>query len=69
VAYNMFAHYNKALGFWVKPRARNFWNGVGEWSHSLAATLARLYTGNGQTYLLHIFLYTVAMFMILGVIK
>lgn len=69
VAYNMFAHYNKALGGWVKPRAVSFWNGVAEWSHSLSATFARLYTGNGQTYLLHIFLYTIVMFMILGVIK
>lgn len=69
VAYNMFAHYQKALGSWVKPRAVSFWNGVGEWSQSLGATFARLYTGNGQTYLLHIFLYTIVMFMILGVIK
>jgi len=42
---------------------------VGEWSQSLGATFARLYTGNGQTYLLHIFLYTIVMFIILGVIK
>jgi formate hydrogenlyase subunit 3/multisubunit Na+/H+ antiporter MnhD subunit len=66
-AFNMFAHYYKALGFWVKPRWITFWDGVGEWTHSLSATLARLYTGNGQTYLLHIFLYVLLMYLILGV--
>jgi hypothetical protein len=66
-AFNMFAHYYKALGFWVKPRWITFWDGVGEWTHSLSATVARLYTGNGQTYLLHIFLYVLLMYLILGV--
>lgn len=66
-AYNMFAHYYKALGFLVRSRAIGFWDGVGEWTHSLAATVSRLYTGNGQTYLLHIFLYAVALYLLLGV--
>ncbi|MBW6514137.1 MAG: NADH-quinone oxidoreductase subunit F [Candidatus Syntrophosphaera sp.] len=66
-AYNMFAHYYKALGNLVKPRALAFWNGVGEWTYSIAATMARLYTGNGQTYLLHIFLYLITLYLLLGV--
>jgi len=66
-AFNMFAHYYKALGFWVKPRATAFYMGVSEWTHSIASTLARLYTGNAQTYMLHIFLYTLLMYIILGV--
>lgn len=66
-AYNMFAHYQKALGWWVQPRLSNMWKGVGEWAYSLSATLARLYTGNGQTYLLHIFLYVLVLYLALGV--
>jgi formate hydrogenlyase subunit 3/multisubunit Na+/H+ antiporter MnhD subunit len=66
-AFNMFAHYYKALGFWVQPRAEKFWRGVGEWTHSVSSTLSRLYTGNGQTYLLHIFLYVITLYLILGV--
>lgn len=66
-AFNMFAHYYKALGVFVQPRVEAFWNGVGEWTHSISATLARLYTGNGQTYLLHIFLYTIVLYLLLGV--
>jgi formate hydrogenlyase subunit 3/multisubunit Na+/H+ antiporter MnhD subunit len=66
-AYNMFAPYYKALGFWVQPRATAFYNGVAEWTHSLSSTLARLYTGNGQTYMLHIFLYTIFLYLLLGV--
>jgi len=68
-AYNMFAHYYKALGFWVKPRIQGFWNGTSEWTHSLSATLARLYTGNGQTYMLHIFLYVIVLYFLMGVAK
>lgn len=66
-AYNMFAPYYKALGFWVQPRATAFYNGVAEWTHSLSATLSRLYTGNGQTYMLHIFLYMIFLYLLLGV--
>lgn len=66
-AYNMFAHYEKALGFLVKPRVTAFYKGVAEGFHSLSATLARIYTGNGQTYMLHIFLYTIFLYLLLGV--
>lgn len=68
-AFNMFAHYYKALGFMVKPHVTEFWNGVSEWAYSLSATVARIYTGNGQTYLLHIFMYTLVLFLFLGVSK
>jgi formate hydrogenlyase subunit 3/multisubunit Na+/H+ antiporter MnhD subunit len=66
-AYNMFAHYFKAMGFWVEPRATAFYKGVAEWTHSLSSTLARVYTGNGQTYMLHIFLYMITLYLLLGV--
>ncbi len=65
-AYNFFAHYDRAIGFLVRPRATVFWNTVVEWNHSLAATLRVFYNGNGQTYALFVIMYFVAMFMLNG---
>ena len=65
-AYNFFAHYDRAIGFMVRPRATAFWNAVVEWNHSLAATLRVFYNGNGQTYALFVIMYFVAMFMLNG---
>jgi formate hydrogenlyase subunit 3/multisubunit Na+/H+ antiporter MnhD subunit len=66
-AHNMFAHYNKALGWLITPKITAFWNSVGEWANSLAAMFANLYTGNGQTYLLHIFMYILVIFIVGGI--
>ncbi|MEA3499473.1 MAG: proton-conducting transporter membrane subunit [Candidatus Marinimicrobia bacterium] len=66
-AHNMFSHYFKALGSFTKPRIQNFWNSVDEWSHSIAGTFRQIYTGNGQTYLLHIIMYVVVIYFIMGV--
>ena len=65
-AYNFFAHYDRALGFLVRPRATAFWNTVVEWSHTLGSTLRVFYNGNGQTYALFILIYFVAMFLLNG---
>jgi len=65
-AYNFFAHYDRALGFLVRPRATAFWTSAVEWSHSLAASLRIFYNGNGQTYALHIVMYLVALYMVNG---
>jgi formate hydrogenlyase subunit 3/multisubunit Na+/H+ antiporter MnhD subunit len=64
VAYNFFAHYQKAFGFLVFPRATSFWNGAGEWIRSLSGALNNMYTGNGQTYAIHIILYVVVLYFI-----
>lgn len=65
-AHNFYAHYRKVLGFMVKPLATGFWNDVAEWSHSLAAALRRtLYTGNGQTYALHIVLFVLVLYLLM----
>lgn len=66
VAHNVFAHVQKALGGWVKPRATNFWDGVSEWAHSLAVTFSGLYSGNGQTYAFFIVLYVMGLYFIMG---
>lgn len=67
VAHNMYAHYRKALGGWGKPRIWNFWHSVSEWTHSLADYFRHIYTGNGQTYVLHIILYVVVIYIVMGV--
>ena len=65
-AHNFFAHYNRAIGFLVRPRATAFWNTVVEWSHTLASSLRIFYNGNGQTYALFILIYFVAMVLLNG---
>jgi NADH:ubiquinone oxidoreductase subunit 5 (subunit L)/multisubunit Na+/H+ antiporter MnhA subunit len=65
-AYNFFAHYDRALGFLVRPRANAFWSAVAEWSHSLAATMRVFYNGNGQTYALFILMFLVALYLVNG---
>jgi formate hydrogenlyase subunit 3/multisubunit Na+/H+ antiporter MnhD subunit len=61
-AYNFFGHYERALGFLVKPRATAFWDGACEWTHTMAAALRVLYTGNGQTYALFIVIFFVVLY-------
>ena len=65
-AYHFFAHYDRAIGFLVRPHATAFWNTAVEWSHSLGASLRIFYNGNGQTYALFILIYFVAMFLVNG---
>jgi len=65
-AYNFFAHYDRAIGFLVRPRATAFWDASVEWTHTLGSGLRIFYNGNGQTYALFIIIYFVAMFMVNG---
>jgi NADH:ubiquinone oxidoreductase subunit 5 (subunit L)/multisubunit Na+/H+ antiporter MnhA subunit len=65
-AYNFFAHYDRALGFLVRPRATVFWSNINEWSHTMASSLRIIYTGNGQTYALFVLMYFVAMYLVNG---
>ncbi len=66
-AYNFFAPYQKALGFLVKPLVTGFWEGVVEWTYSISAALRHIYTGNGQTYGLHIIMYVVIIYFVIGI--
>ena len=65
-AHNFFAHYNRALGFMVTPLATRFWDAVTEWSHSLAGAIRTIYTGNGQTYALHIMLFMLVFYLMVS---
>ncbi|HMA62190.1 MAG TPA: NADH-quinone oxidoreductase subunit F, partial [bacterium] len=67
VAYNFFAPYKKALGFLDRSRAVRFWDNISQWSHTLAAAFNNIYTGNAQTYALHIFMLIVILYLIIGV--
>ena len=65
-AYNFFAHYERALGFLVRPRATAFWDAASEWTHTVAASVRVLYTGNGQTYALFILIFFVVLYFANG---
>ena len=65
-AHNFFAHYNRALGFMVTPLVTRFWDGITEWAHSLAGALRTIYTGNGQTYALHIMLFMLVFYLMVS---
>ncbi|MCK5133605.1 MAG: NADH-quinone oxidoreductase subunit F [Candidatus Sabulitectum sp.] len=67
VAHNMYAHYRKALGSWTVPRVEAFWSGVSEWAHAFGGFFRRVYTGNGQTYVLYIIMYIVVIYAVMGV--
>jgi NADH:ubiquinone oxidoreductase subunit 5 (subunit L)/multisubunit Na+/H+ antiporter MnhA subunit len=63
-AYNMFAPYRKALGFLEYPFTTKFWNSISDLLHSIAGFFRRIYTGNGQTYLLQILVFIVISFLL-----
>ncbi len=63
VSYNMFAGYNKALGWVVAPKITAFWDMMSEWVRGLASYLSNiLYTGNGQTYVTYVVMYILAIY-------
>lgn len=64
-SYNMFRHYFRAVGFLTNPVATGFWNGVDTVSHDVANSIKKIYTGNGQTYIVHILAYIVIVYLIL----
>ena len=66
-AYNFFAPYRKALGPLARPYIQDIWNAVIEGAASVSSMLRRFYTGNGQTYMVHIILFlTLSWFILRG---
>lgn len=63
-AYEFYKPYKRALGWMVVPRAKRFWSGVSEWTHTLGDTLRKIYSGNAQTYVYYILLTSVVLFFI-----
>lgn len=64
-AYNFFAPYKKAIGFLVAPGITNFWNRVDEGTHAVSDKFTKLYSGNGQSYLIHIVAFIIVIYLIL----
>ncbi|HUX52084.1 MAG TPA: proton-conducting transporter membrane subunit [Spirochaetia bacterium] len=64
-AHNFFQPYSRALGFLVRPVVVRFWRAIDEGFHSIAKAFDNIYTGNGQTYALHILLYVIAVYFIM----
>ncbi len=65
ISYNIFAGYQKALGWIVAPKITEFWDSMTEWSHSLAHYVRQIYTGNGQLYATYVLAYIVAVYFIM----
>lgn len=65
VSYNMYAGYNKALGWLVAPIFEKFWKTLTEWIHSIADFGRRIYNGNGQLYLTHILVYLLVFYFLM----
>ncbi|MCP4995145.1 MAG: NADH-quinone oxidoreductase subunit F [Gammaproteobacteria bacterium] len=63
-AWNFFAPYRKALGFLTQPLVTRFWETLTDLLHSTADLLRRIYTGNGQTYALHLLAFVVVVYLL-----
>ncbi|MCF8297640.1 MAG: hypothetical protein K9J13_08880 [Saprospiraceae bacterium] len=64
VSHNIYAGYNKTLGFLVMPWITNFWNYLSDAIHDISDIGKRIYSGNGQTYLIHIMLYIIVVYFV-----
>ena len=66
-SYNFFAHYRKAIGFLAMPLVTNFWDALSDTLHTTSDLIRKIYSGNGQTYALHIIIYiTIFYFFTVG---
>ena len=65
MSHNIYAGYNKALGFLVAPFITQFWNYISGSVKGTAGFVRRVYNGNGQTYALHIIMYLALIYLII----
>ncbi len=63
-AWNFFAPYRKALGFLTQPFVTRFWESLTNFLHGGAEFSRRFYTGNGQTYAIHLLGFVVAIYLL-----
>ena len=64
MAHNLYAGYNKALGIIMAPYVTGFWNWISDLIFDISGFFRRIYSGNGQTYVLHIVLYILLTYFI-----
>lgn len=62
-AWNFFAPYRKAMGFFIQPFATRFWSSVNELMHTSADIVRRFYSGNGQTYAIQLLGFIVIVYL------
>ncbi len=65
MSYNIYAGYNKALGFLVAPKITEFWNKMSDYAHSISHYGRQLYSGNGQVYVTYVVAYILAFYFIM----
>ncbi len=65
MSYNIYAGYNKALGWLVAPKITEFWETMSDWAHSVAHYGRQLYSGNTQVYLTYVVAYMLAVYFIM----
>jgi hypothetical protein len=58
-----YSYYRPVLGRLTPPLARRFWHGVSVGTLALADGTRKLYDGNGQTYVLYIVYYFIALYL------
>ena len=64
VAHNMYAGLYKAVWPITYPYVERFWDWMTELVHETAGFTRRIYSGNGQAYMLHIVLFIIVLFFI-----
>ena len=65
MAHNLYAGYNKALGFIIAPYITGFWNWMSDLIYDISGFVRRIYSGNGQTYVLHIIVYILIVYLVI----
>jgi len=65
MAHNLYAGYNKALGFIIAPYVTGFWNWMSDLIYDISGFVRRIYSGNGQTYVLHIIVYILIVYLVI----
>ena len=66
MSYNIYAGYNKALGWLVAPKITQFWNTMSDYVHSAAHFVRQLYSGGAQIYATHVVIYILAIYLIMA---
>ena len=66
MSYNIYAGYNKALGWLVAPKITQFWNTLSDYVHSAAHFVRQLYSGGAQIYATHVVIYILAIYLIMS---
>ena len=65
VAYNVFEGVYKALWIGTIPLVETFWTRVTDMLHDTAGFTRRIYSGNGQAYMLHIVIFILVTYLVI----